>query len=367
MDHLPLMLRLVAAMVLKKQCQVLLAEIAYLRAENGYYRQQLPPKRLTFTMAWKRRFAETGAVVGWARLKDICTIASIRTVQRWKNLLEKGLLSVTTTKQGRPRVAKETEDLVLKMSKENPSWGAVRIVGELDKLEIVICARTVSAIWKRHGMVPPDPQRRMKESNWKPFIAGHDHEIVATDFFTADVWGWLGKRTVYVLFFIHLQTRRVHIAGITENPDEAFMKQTARNDTMADVGWLKEVGAKYLIHDRDTKYCESWKTIVTDSNVETLALPANSPDLNAYAERWVRSIKVDCIRRLTILGVSGLRRAVREYVEFYNAERPHQSMDNAPLGAQPPAQKLDDGLVKGPIRCRERCGGVLKHYYREAA
>ena len=271
------------------------------------------------------------------------------------------------TKQGRPRVAQPTEDLVLKMTQENPSWGAVRIVGELKQLEIIICARTISAIWKRHGIKPPDPQRRMQESTWKPFLADHASEIVATDFFTADVWGWLGRQTVYVLFAIHLATRRVHLVGVTENPDEAFMKQTARNDTMGDVGWLKQVGAKYLIHDRDTKFTGSWKELMKGSGVETLALPANSPDLNAYAERWVRSIKVECIRRLTFLGIGGLRRALREYLEHYNAERPHQALENAPSRALPPAQKVGEGALLGPIRCRERCGGVLKHYYREAA
>jgi hypothetical protein len=137
MDHLPLMLRLVAAAVLKKQHQTLLAELAFLRAENVYYRQQLPPKRLTFSVAWKRRFAETGLAVGWARLKHIATVAVVGTIQNWSTKLKKGLLRVKASK-GRPRVAQETEDLVLKMTKENPSWGAVRIVGELKSLEIVI-------------------------------------------------------------------------------------------------------------------------------------------------------------------------------------------------------------------------------------
>jgi putative transposase len=186
-------------------------------------------------------------------------------------------------------------------------------------------------------------------------------------FDTTDVWGWLGRRTVYVLFAIHLATRRVHLVGMTEKADEAFMKQTARNDTMEDVGWLGQVGAKYLIHDRDTKFTGSWKELMKGSGVETLALPANSPGINAYAERWVRSIKVECIRRLTFLGVGGLRRALREYLEHYNGERPHQSLENAPLGPQPPAQKVGERTFSGPIRCRERCGAVLKHYYREVA
>ena len=136
---------------------------------------------------------------------------------------------------------------------------------------------------------------------------------------------------------------------------------------MEDVGWLGQVGAKYLIHDRDTKFTGSWKELMKGSGVETLALPANSPGINAYAERWVRSIKVECIRRLTFLGVGGLRRALREYLEHYNGERPHQSLENAPLGPQPPAQKVGERTFSGPIRCRERCGDVLKHYYREVA
>ena len=216
-------------------------------------------------------------------------------------------------------------------------------------------------------LVGSPPGRVVYQSYYGHLQAGHASEIVATDFFTADVWGWLGKRTVYVLFFIHLATRRVHLVGVTEKPDEAFMKQTARNATMESVGWLKEVGAKYLVHDRDTKFTGSWKEILKGSGVETLALPANSPDLNAYAERWVRSIKTECIRRLTFLGQGGLRRGVREYLEHYNAERPHQALGNFPLGPEPPTQKVDEAPPRGPIRCRESCGGVLKHYYRAAA
>ena len=367
MDYLPLMLRLLAGRVLKREHQVLLAELAFLRAENAYYRQQMPTTRFAFTVAWRRRFAETGAALGWARLKQVCTVAAVGTIQRWNAMLRKGTLSVKVAARGRPRTPVATEQLVLRMSKENPSWGALRIVGELKKVGITICVRTISAIWKRHGVEPPDPQRRMHDSIWKPFLADHADEIVATDFFTADVWGWLGKKTVYVLFYIHLATRRVHLVGLTEHPDEAYMQQIGRNETMQDVGWLKQVGAKYMIHDRDTKYCASWKQILKQGGVETLAIPANSPNLNAYAERWVRSIKNECIRRLTFLGLGGLRRGLTEYLAFYNDNRPHQTLDNCVLPGLPPMQKREQEALSGRIRCQERCGGVLKHYYLDAA
>jgi len=230
-------------------------------------------------------------------------------------------------------------------------------------------AQLVAVLWPLAASREPASIREAGDAKVNLNGSKHvvDSEIVATDFFTADVWGRLGKRTVYVLFAIHLATRRVHLVGVTEKPDEAFMKQTARNDTMGGVGWLKDVGAKYLVHDRDTKFTASWKELLKGSGVETLALPANSPDLNAYAERWVRSIKTECIRRLNFLGVGGLRRGVREYLEHYNAERPHQALGNFPLGPEPPAQKVDEAPPRGPIKCRESCGGVLKHYYRAAA
>ena len=171
-----------------------------------------------------------------------------------------------------------------------------------------------------------------------------------------------GLVTYYVLFFICLESRRVEVAGITRHPNEVWMKQIARNITMDEWGFLE--GCRYLIHDRDTKYCQSFRDIIESGDVKTLPLPARSPNLNAFAERWVKSVKDDCLSKLILFGVASLRRALREYVAHYHVERNHQGKGNVLLfPTATKAMKRADGSVV----CKERLGGLLKYYHQEAA
>ena len=177
------------------------------------------------------------------------------------------------------------------------------------KLGMALSPRTIAAILDRHGLKPaPD---RGTDSTWRTFISEHRNELAATDFFTVDVWGLLGKTSYDVLFAIHLQTRRVHIIGITQHAVTSFMVQTARNLTMVDTGWLTQVGARYLIHDRDTKFCAAWRHALACGGVETVPIPPRSPNLNAFAERWVRTVKRECIHRCWFIGRGGLERALQ--------------------------------------------------------
>jgi Integrase core domain len=152
----------------------------------------------------------------------------------------------------------------------------------------------------------------------------------------------------------------VVIAGITVHPDEPWMQQIARNVTMEGCGALRD--CRYLLHDRDTKYTQSFRTIIASGQVEPLVLPARSPNLNAYAERWVRSVKEECLSKLVLFGERSLRRALREYVEHYHAERNHQGKDSVLLF---PWDKAGDR--ERPVRCRKRLGGLLRYYHQEAA
>ena len=181
------------------------------------------------------------------------------------------------------------------------------------------------------------------------------------DFFTAEVWTWGGLVTYYVLFFIHLESRKVHIAGVTPHPNEQWMIQIARNVTMEEWGFLAP--GQYLIHDRDGKYCPAFQQIVDAAGVERVPLPPRSPNLNAYAERWVRSIKEECLSRLILFGEASLRHALTQYVEHFHSERNHQGKGNVLLF---PAVSHDTER-QGLIQCRERLGGLLKYYAREAA
>jgi putative transposase len=194
--------------------------------------------------------------------------------------------------------------------------------------------------------------------SWKQLLA---YITGSTDFFTAEVWTWCGLVTYYVLFFIRLGTREVHVAGITPHPDQRWMVQMARNVTMAEWGFVSS--GHYLIHDRDGKYCPAFQQIITAAGVTRVPLPARSPNLNAYAERWVRSVKDECLSKLILFGQRALRHALQEFVEHYHQERPHQGMGNVMLIPLPSAH-VEHG---GSIRCRERLGGLLKYYDHEAA
>ena len=184
--------------------------------------------------------------------------------------------------------------------------------------------------------------------------------LAGTDFFTAEVLTLRGLVTYYVLFFIHLESRRVDIAGITVHPDERWMQQMARNATMEGCGALRH--CRYLLHDRDTKYTRSFRAIIASGQVEPLMLPARSPDLNAYADRWVRSVKEECLSKVVLFGERSLRRALSEYVEHFHAERNHQGKGNALLFPQDTHICRDEH-----VQSRERLGGLLRYYHREAA
>jgi putative transposase len=207
--------------------------------------------------------------------------------------------------------------------------------------------------------------------------------LVATDFFTAEVWTKAGLVTYYVLFFIHLASRKVHMAGVTPHPDEHWMTQIARNVTMAEWGFLAP--GQYLIHDRDSQFCPTFQQTIDAAGVTRVRLPARSPNLNAYAERWVRSVKDETLSRLILCGEPSLRHALTQYETHYNTERPHQGKGNvvlmpalacrtvrkahegSPLTTPHKRRKAGYLLGLGPIECCERLGGLLKYYYRDAA
>jgi len=160
--------------------------------------------------------------------------------------------------------------------------------------------------------------------------------------------------------FIHLESRKVDIAGITVHPNEVWMKQMARNATMEGWGTLRD--CRYLLHDRDTKYTQSFRAIIGSGRVKALVLPAHSPNLNAYAERWLRSVKEECLSKLILFGERSLQRALSGYVAHYHAERNHQGKSNMLLFPGGAETRRD-----GPVQCRERLGGLLRYYHQEAA
>ena len=258
---------------------------------------------------------------------------------------------------GQPATARELEALVVRMATENRDWGYVRIQGALSNLDHVLARSTIANILKRNA-IEPSPERA-RQTTWKEFLTQHWELIVAADFFTVEVWTRMGLRRFMVLFFIELSTRRVQIAAISAKANGLWMNQIARNLTDAVDGLLK--GKRYLIHDRDPLFTAEFLSMLAEAGTESVKLPPRSPNLNCYAERFVRSIKESCLERMILFGEDALRTAVREFVAHYHGERNHQGIGNLLIF---PDCSLPDR--DGPVRCRSRLGGMLNYYDRAA-
>jgi len=340
--------------------QELLVRNEYLVTENRMLRHQITG-RVRLSDGERKTLAEIGQKLSKQALKEVATIVKPDTILGWQRALvaQKFNGSQQRKAPGRPMIDQEVENLVVRMAQENRSWGYDRIVGALANLGYTISDQTVGNILKRHGL-PPAPERKTT-TTWKEFIRTHLDVLVATDFFTAEVWTLGGLVTYYVLFFLHLGSRKIHVAGVTPHPNAAWMIQVARNVTMEEWGFLAP--GQYLIHDRDTKFCAAFQQIIANAGVERVVLPPRSPNLNAFAERWVRSVKDEALSSLILFGEASLMHALHEYVEHYHHERNHQGKDNV----LPFPTLSQDTVRAGPVQCRERLGGLLKYYECEAA
>jgi transposase InsO family protein len=340
--------------------QELLLRNEYLVMENRMLRHQVTG-RVRLSDGERKALAEIGNKLGRKALEEVASLVKPDTILAWYRQLiaQKFDGSPQRKARGRPKIDQELEALVVRMAQENRRWGYDRIAGALAHLGYTISDQTVGNILKRHG-IPPASERN-RTTTWREFIQAHMDVLVATDFFTTEVWTLGGLVTYYVLFFIHLGSRQVHIAGVTPHPDERWMMQIARNATMADWGILSP--GHYLIHDRDRKFCPAFQRLIDQAGVRRVMLPPQSPNLNAYAERWVRSVKEEALSRLILFGERALWHTLNEYVTHYHQERPHQSKGNVILSPHmPPPHRRNRS-----IRCRERLGGLLKYYDGEAA
>jgi putative transposase len=258
--------------------------------------------------------------------------------------------------RGRPPTSLELETLILRLANENLTWGYGKLEGELSKLGYDVGHSTIRDVLKRRR-VPPAPERGKQGSNWRTFLAHYKDEMVACDFLTVET-AWL--KTLYVLFFIELGSRRVHLAGCTSRPKSAWVTQQARQ-----LSWKiqdRRLPMRFLIHDRDTKFTTSFDTVFTAEDVTIIRTPVRAPNANAFAERWIRSVREECLDRLLILGEWHLRRVLAEYVTYYNHARPHQGINQ-----QCPTPLMGSAARDGPIERRDILGGVLHDYYRRAA
>ena len=327
--------------------------IAYLIEENRLLRRQLGGRRLRLTDDDRRRLAARAYRVGRAALRRIGTIATPDTLLRW----HRQLIARKWTYVTRPRrraVLSEIGQLVVQMASENPTWGYTRIQGALKNVGHRIGRSTIRRILKAAGL-PPVPQR---PTSWQTFLNAHWGAIAGADFFTTEVWTWRGLVTYYTLFVIDLASRRVQILGSTPHPEALFMQQIVRTLTMAEDGALQAV--HILICDRDRKWSGDVRRQLRDAGTRVVSTPERAPKANAYAERFVRSIKEECLDRLIPIGERHFRYAVAEYVEHYHTERNHQGIDNR-LISGPPVIPMTGRVPRCP-----RLGGLLNFYARAA-
>src|SRR5947199_7428195 len=258
---------------------------------------------------------------------------------------------------GRPAVSEEIRELVLRLARENARWGYQRIVGELAGVGVRVSATPGAEILRQAGVSPAGARAQL---SWRDFVRAHADTIIACDFFTVETL-WLGR--LYVLFFLELDSRRVHVAGCTANPDGRWTSQQAPQ-----LAWSfseRATPARFLIHDRDSKFSCAFDEVFRSEGVEIIRTPFRAPQTNAFAERWVGTVRRDCLDWLLISSRKQLERVLRVYVDHYNTHRPHRALGLTPpipgrrlrlVGSNPPA----------PLHRRDRLGGLIHEYARAA-
>lgn len=351
-----LLLVILAGWVNQQQQEV----IEYLRTENQVLKEKLGKKRILLTDDQRRRLAVKGKILGRKRLEQVGTLFTPDTILRWHRLLvaRKWDYYERRTKAGRPAVSQEIIDLVLRLARENPSWGYDRIQGALANLGHEVSDQTVGNILGKQG-IQPAPERK-RQTSWATFLRAHWDVVASIDFTTVEVWTKGGLVTFYLLLVMELKTRRVQLAGCTTNPHAAWMKQIARELTNCEDGFLN--GKQYVLMDRDDKFCEAFRGLLQASEIKPVRLPPRSPNLNAHLERFCGTLKAECLDRMIFFGEPSLRTAVRQFLVHYHGERNHQGLGNTILE---PGNEV--GRSVGEVRCRKRLGGLLRYYYRDVA
>ena len=323
--------------------------LAYLIEENRLLRKHVGERRLRFTDDDRRRLAMRAHRVGRKALRDLATIVTPDTLLRWhRQLVARKWTHMKQT--GRRGVLAEIRQLVVRMAEENPTWGYTRIQGALKNLGHQVGRSTIARILKAWG-VPPAPKR---PTSWQTFLRARWGAIAGADLFTTEVWTWRGLVTFYTVFVIDLATRRVQVLGTTPHPDEAFMRQVVRTLTMADANQCR-----VLLCDRDAKWSAAVRERLEEAGIRVVQTPYEAPNANAYAERFVRSMKEECLDRIIPISEGHFRRAVTEFVAHYHRERNHQGLENALIEGAPMSSV-------GRVHRQSRLGGVL-NFYRRAA
>ncbi len=286
------------------------------------------------------------------QLTEVLRIFQPETVLKWHRELVRRKWTYRRGCGGRPATDTEVEQLVIQFARQN-DWGYRKIEGELLKLGYRLSVETIRKILKRHG-IPPSAERQPSLS-WRQLMTHYKDQVLACDFFTVET---LFLQTVYVFFFIELGTRRVYVAGCTTHPHGGWVTQQGRQ-----MIWKLEdrtFPMRFLIHDNDRKFTSAFDTVFASEHISVIHTPYQAPNANAYAERWVRTVREECLDKIIILNAAHLQRVLREYINYYNYARPHQGIAQRIPVPKTPRQ------MQGPIYCRKVLGGILHDYSRTA-
>jgi putative transposase len=294
-------------------------------------------------------------------LGELTTLFTPDTILRWHRLLIAQNWDYSDKREnvGRPPTSAEVVALVLRFAKENPTWGYDRIADALANVGHELSSQTVGNLLQAHGLEPAPTRRRT--TSWVPFLKAHWDQLAALDFTTMEIWTKNGLVTLYLLFAMHLRTRRVRLVGCTPHPGSPWMAQMARNLTDPFDGFLR-APIRYVLLDRDTKFTAAFQKTLQAADVNPVLLPARSPNCNAHIERFFRSLKEEALMRVLFFGERALLRAVEQFLIHYHGERAHQGLGHQILEPGP-----EVGRRVGEVVCSERLGGLLKYYHRQAA
>ena len=363
---LPLTLQFVIAMIASAINERMRRRLDYALEENRIlkeaFRAVTGKERIPFTPDQRRRLALAGKELSPEERRQCCQIVKPATILAWFRQLAVRKYDSFRRKTGRPRKARDIRKLVVEMALANLNWGYTKIRDALRTgLKIEIGRTTVADILAEAG-IEPAPERE-KKPTWKQFMKMHWDTLYACDSFGVEALGVFGTVRYMVFFVIELKSRAVEIAGIRVDPDGEWMKQVARNLVDPVDGFLR--GGKYLIHDRDPLFTEAFIAILEAAGVKSVKIPAQSPNCNPHAERFVKTIKYECLNQFVIFGERHLRYLIKEFAEYYLTERFHQGIGGQLIRKQ--VGPANDNEATGRVACRSRLGGLLSYYHRNAA
>ena len=358
----------VIATIARLLCRELTLQNEYLRLENKILKSKIVG-RICFTDDERRSLVDAALAMGHKLMESVVNVVKPATLLAWQRRLEKEKWDYSEKrkrKPGRPRTPVSVEALICQLAREN-IWGYKKIQGELKKLGIEISKTSVANVLRRNGL-PPSPDR--KGLTWREFLSRHAEVFLCADLLTKEIWTFKGLQRTFIFFVLHLHTRQILLARATFSPNGRWLKQQARH-----VLWEcqdRGIKARFFLHDNDACYSEGFDGLLKSAGLKPVKTPYQAPNANAFAERWIRSLREECLNHLIILGLNRLQYVLDEYKDFFNQHRPHQGIGNEIPGQ---SNHQVSGQVRAAskrrlrpddIQCQLFLGGLLKSYSRRA-